>query len=143
MPVVIALTLSVCATTLVGCGSKMAYSEEGGAYSREDVSSVFDSVSEPPFLGRPTDEAGDLRQEQLSSLRSKGKDASALATLLTEQFPGESRSVPYFAEAATVDGREAWIVLEAWGSEGEGLDRLRLWVFDRATGEVLTSAARN
>ncbi|MDP2181566.1 MAG: hypothetical protein Q8K99_03235 [Actinomycetota bacterium] len=141
--VVLAVSLSACTVVLVGCNQKMQYSDRGGSYTREEVISVFDAVAEPSFLGRPTEEADDLRQSQLSSLRSKGEEASALATLLTEQFPGESRSVPYYAEAAVVGGTDAWIVLEAWGSEGKNIDRLRLWAFDRATGDVLTSAARN
>ncbi|MDZ4063407.1 MAG: hypothetical protein U1E22_01955 [Coriobacteriia bacterium] len=141
--VVLAVSLSAYAVVGVGCGQKMTYSDGDSPYTREEVSSVFDSVAEPSFLGHPTEDASDLRHSQLASLRSRGEDASALATLLTEQFPGESRSVPYYAETAIVDGTDAWIVLEAWGSEGESLDRLRLWVFDRTTGDVLTSAARN
>lgn len=141
--VAVVISTTALVTLLAGCGQTMTYSDQGGTYASSDLDSLFDSIDTPDFMGRPTAEATDLRHDQLASLRSNGKNASTLATLLTKEFPGESRSVPYYAEEGTVDGTSAWIVLEAWGSESGAIERLRLWVFDRDTGSVLYSTARN
>jgi len=136
-----AFALLVAASTLTGCADRaqFTYKDLGRELSSADVRRVYVDIAKPPFLGTPVTEAPELRQSALISLREKGAAQSDLANLLTEMFPQDSRSVPYYAEAAGVDGKNAWIVLEIWGPEGGNLDNGRMWVFDRDSKEVMTS----
>ncbi|MDH4139463.1 MAG: hypothetical protein OEV43_02710 [Coriobacteriia bacterium] len=137
---VTALLLAV--SVLAGCGgARFEYQASGNEYTLESVRRVTAEVAEPEFKGRPTSDAESLRHDQLVDLRAKGGEAERLATLLTDSFPGESRSVPYFAEEATVDDHPAWIVMEVWGSAEGELENTRMWVFDRDTGQVLLATS--
>lgn len=133
--------LLVVASTLTGCADRaqFIYEDLDRELSSADVRKLYADIAKPPFLGAPVAEAQELRQSALASLREKGAAQSDLANLLTEMFPQDPRSVPYYAEAANVDGKNAWIVLEIWGPEGGNLDNGRMWVFDRNSGEVMTS----
>jgi hypothetical protein len=74
-------------------------------------------------------------------LRATDEDGRRVADLLTKDFPADTRSVPVLVEAAQVAGRDAWIVVEAYATEGERLSGRRLWVFDRTDGAIITSSA--
>ncbi len=138
-----AITLSLMLLIAVGgCrGDQFVYLTAGRDYTLENVTSLATLAESPSFKGRPTADAEALRHDQLVALRSKGDKAAELATLLTSAFPDEKRSVPFFAEEATVAGQRAWVVVEVWGSEGGALDRTRLWVFDMETGVVLLATS--
>lgn len=90
-------------------------------------------------MGQPVDGSTEMRHEALVDLRKQGDEESELANLLTEQFPADTRAVPFWGGKSEVDGREAWIVAEAWGLKNGKLDKIRLWVFDRASHDVITS----
>ncbi len=125
---------------LCGCTSQgFTYVDEDASYSIEELRTMAESVPPPDFMGDPVDDAGDLRQEQLTDLRAKEGAAAELASLLTDLFPDEQRSVPFYAESATVKDVPSWIVIEAWGSTGGTLDNFRVWVLERDTGRVVFS----
>lgn len=137
---VMVLALSVIAFT-AGCSDQVeiTYVDSGRALESTGLQEEFADIEEPGILGRPVADAPELRHGALASLRSQGAAQADLANLLTEVLPSNSRSVPYFAEEATVDGRDAWVVIEVWGPEGGTLDRNRAWVFDRTNGQVIVS----
>ena len=133
--------LLIGATGLLGCAEEadFTYEDLGRELSSVEARDVHTEIARPPFIGAPVTEAPELRHSALISLREQGAEQAELANLLTEMFPQEVRSVPYYAEAATVDGTSVWIVLEAWGTESESLDNGRTWVLDRNSGEIMTS----
>ncbi len=123
-----------------GCASQgFTYVDEDASYSIEELRTMAENVPPPDFMGEPVDDAGELRQEQLTDLRAQEGDAAELASLLTDLFPDEQRSVPFYAESATVKDVPSWIVIEAWGSTGGTLDNFRVWVLERDTGRVVFS----
>ncbi|MDZ4178449.1 MAG: hypothetical protein U1E29_04335 [Coriobacteriia bacterium] len=140
----LAVPTIACAIVLVvgaGCASRtaMTFVDEGRSYDLTSVAEAMIDLPDPQFFKSPTGEAPALRHASLSSLRSQGETEAQLADLLTAVFPADGRSVPYYAEAAMVGGREAWLVAEVWGSAAGELDRKRLWAFDRKTGDVIIS----
>jgi hypothetical protein len=76
-------------------------------------------------------------------LREGSDEGAELAELLTDTFPNEDRSAPYYAELASIGDTPAWIVLELWGSEDGSLDRTRLWILERGSGRVIHATAFN
>lgn len=87
-----------------------------------------------------TDAIG-MRAQVLADLRTRGDLGQRVADLLTVGFPESTSAVPVLVRASTVDGIDAVIVVEAFGSEGENLTHRRLWVFDRVSGAVLRAAS--
>ena len=139
--VVLLVALSAMAASAAGCATReITYVDTGAAYTLGEVEAIARQVSKPKFSGEAVSVADDLRQTQLTTLRADGGTSNELAVLLTDLFPDDQRSVPYYAEAATVDGDPAWIVVEVWGLQGENLDNSRVWVLERGTGRVILSA---
>jgi hypothetical protein len=116
------------------------YEDEVGSFTADALPALIPELERPPYMGEPVSVAPEMRHEALVDLRKQGEDQASLADFLTEQFPADSRAVPFWGGAATVDGAEAWLVAEAWGLTGKGLDNIRIWAFDRSTGDVLASA---
>jgi len=83
----------------------------------------------------------DMRATVLTDLRTRGELAARAADLLTNGFPERTQAVPVLVRASKVDGVEAVVVVEAFGSPGGTLTHRRLWVFDRSTGAVLRAAS--
>lgn len=126
---------------LAGCSNRteMTYVSSGRELQSSNLQEAFNEIDTPVFFGSPVTDAPKLRRSTLASLRSQGPTQSDLADLLTEVLPSNGRSVPYYAEETRIDERDAWIVLELWGSPEGKLDRSRVWAFDRTTGEVIVS----
>lgn len=142
--VVVAALLFVTVAAVTGCDrTEITFVSEGASYTLSEVEEVHAAVTPPPSVaGRPVADAPELRRDALTALRARGGEPAELADFLTELTSGGDRSVPYYGEAATVDGKESWVVLEAWGAEGAALDSTRLWVFERGTGAIVYSSAR-
>jgi hypothetical protein len=138
------ILLAVFVLFVAGCSSaEIEYEPEGGTYTAATVGELAATIDDPSFAGAPSEEAEELRHEQLAALRAEGGSAALLADILTEEFPTTTAAVPYYAEEAVVDDREAWVVLEVWGSPGANLDRQRLWVLERESGEIILSMVFN
>ena len=131
------LTLSACSS------EQITYVDEGNSYDDSTIDSIVVDVGHSPMKSTPAEDSTDLRHESLVVLRSEEGSAEELANLLTSTFSSEIKAVPYYAEAATLNGVDVWIVLEAWGSSGGALDRTRMWVFDRQSGGVVMSTTFN
>ena len=135
------LLIALACTTVTACsGPSVAFVDENASYTLEEASLLPDMLARPEYEGRPTDDAAQLRREALVELRGDGSVAAELAEFITRSLPTQTRAVPYYGEAAYVDGEPVWIVAELWGSEGGTLDKTRTWVFDRTTGEVIHSS---
>ncbi|MDO8986663.1 MAG: hypothetical protein Q7V14_00365 [Coriobacteriia bacterium] len=128
------------ATLLSGCfaGEEITFVSEGNTYSVEGLTALGASVDKPSFAGAPVADAAGLRQSALTALR-RDSTTTALADLLTDTFPPKVRSVPYYAELAQVDNKDAWIVIEVWGPSEGRLDNSRIWAFDKDTDGVIVS----
>jgi len=125
---------------LAGCTSAtdVTYVAESGEYTAQELAQHAASVAPPSFANAPVAEASALRKKALTSLR-RDDETIPVADLLTQAFPGDTRAVPYYVERAKVDGRDAWIVVEVWGSPAGSLDKSRVWAFDAATSDVIVS----
>lgn len=125
-----------------GCRGRdtLAFVDAHGVYTTRQVREMARKCALGNVAGSPVSDASGLRQERLSRLREMGADGTRAANVLTVGFPVDTRSVPVRVEAASVDGVDAWVVVEAWGPRGGTLDSRRVWVFDRSDGRVLTVA---
>lgn len=137
-----ALVATMAASLLLGCGARpdITFIPDGTSYTSDSVVALARTVDmgEAPKLD--AEDAPQARADVLASLRSRNADASAFADLMTRTFASGTRSVPVYAEAATVDGRAAWVVVEAWGGSSGPLDKRRVWVLARDSGAVISSA---
>ncbi|MBE0476640.1 MAG: hypothetical protein IBX62_06050 [Coriobacteriia bacterium] len=119
---------------------RIRYIPDGGTYTMEEALRRMEAADTGAARALSADEVPEARQAALAALRSIDASASALADLITSAFPFDTRSVPVLAEAAMVDGSEAWILVEAWGGREGALTSRRVWVLDRASGGVVSSA---
>lgn len=133
----ICIALGACAA------STLEYIPNGGVYTIAQAEDLASHVSLARIENVRTSEGAARREEALLELRKTGDDGSLLADALTREFPSGATSVPLLVESASVDGREVWIVVEAWGDEDGTLSRRRLWVLDRSTFVVLASSSFN
>jgi hypothetical protein len=129
-----ALLLSACSS------AEMTYVVDGGTYTAVTVEDLATAIPAPSFADERVEDVAGLRGDQLTALRAEQGSASALADILTSDFPTDTASVPYYAEEAVVDGQDTWIVLEVWGSSGGLLDKQRLWVLRRDSGDIVLSS---
>ena len=141
-----AAALSVAAAILVpaaGCwsGPQVRFVRSDASYTVAQAEESGRSVSLGEASSVKTEQATEARRKALSGLRQQGSDAARVADLLTKGFPAQSRSVPVQVEAASVDGKPAYIVVEATGRPGGTLISRRVWVFDAAAGTVMGSAS--
>lgn len=118
-------------TTLVACGpaTRATFIPDGGSYAADDLAGLLADADLSAFDDVATEDAVEVRQKVLASLRQEGADAAALADTLTAEFPPDADSVPAIVEHATYEGAPAWIVIESWGDTGGSLTHRRLWVF--------------
>lgn len=133
---VLLLAVSACARS-----PRIAWAPDGGSYTMAQAGRLAARTDISAISGTPESDARDLRQRYLTSLRSHGKRAAALADHLTRDFPVDSSSVPVRVEAATVDDRQVWIVIEAWAEKGGTLAHRRLWLLDRADYSIVGSSS--
>jgi len=131
----------MCLLLVIGCTqtARFKYVEDMGTFSAEELTSLTNSLERPEYMGQPVEESKDMRHQALVDLRKQGDEESELANLLTEQFPADTRAVPFWGGQGLVDDRQAWIVAEAWVLKGGSLDNVRLWAFDRTSHDVITS----
>ncbi len=142
--IALVLLLAITAILMAGCAKdSISWVDEGASYTVADAESLARRLADDQNSGTPVSQAYDLRQAALADLRGNGDDASKLADLLTRVFVNDVRSVPFYTEAARVDGVDTWLVIESWGPSGGTLESTRLWVFERATGDVILATAVN
>lgn len=130
------LTLS-----LAGCarGSNITFVSDDREFSARELPTMAAALPSPSYKDAPVTDAARLRKSALASLRADD-ETRPLADLLTRTLPADSRSVPYYAERATVNDRDAWVVVEVWGSAGGTLDKSRVWAFDAQTADVIIAS---
>lgn len=130
--------MMVAALSLSGCSSKIvSFVDEGREFELQSTAEVLATVNAPRFSEEKS--VSESRTEALTQLRDQGEQANQAADLITRTFPSDTRSVPFYVERATVDGKPAWLVIEAIGKAGAPLEDERLWVLDDE-GSVLFSA---
>lgn len=81
------------------------------------------------------------RQQVLRDLRSHGSAGDRAADLLTQGFPALTPSVPVLVRIGPFEGKQALVVVEAYGDASGRLAHRRLWVFDLASGSVLQASS--
>ncbi|MGB4593416.1 MAG: hypothetical protein WBI63_06540 [Coriobacteriia bacterium] len=138
--VMIVLLVFVC-IALTGCSTTFEYVPEGAQYTFAEAEELASSAPLGSASDMKTSDANGVRQERLTELRGYGDAERALADALTRDFPADHAAVPLRIEAGTVDGKDAWIIIEAWGDKDATLTHKRLWVLDRATYAVIGSSS--
>ena len=131
--------VSLCLLAVSACaqGPQIRFADDAKVYTLAEVERNAATVSVGSASSVTVADAAEVRQRVLARLRQEGSTAGKAADFMTTQFPVETKAVPYFVEAATVDGKAAWIIVEAWGGRTGALVYRRLWVFGRDGGEVL------
>lgn len=139
--VVLALTIVMLAA---GCAKKFEVRlEDGGAPLTGAQAERLAATTDISALSSvTTTEAVAMRVKVLGELRTRGALGTRAADLLTIGFPARTAAVPVLVRASKVDGVDAVVVVEAFGSSGGGtLVHRRLWVFDQASGAILRAAS--
>lgn len=124
-----AALLATVALTACGSASSVTYIPEGATYTSESIVTALEASDAGAAARVTSEEAPDVRQSALASLRTNGDEASRLADMLTKEFPSDVLAVPYAIEHGTYADEDAWIVFEAWTSEPGTLSGRRVWVF--------------
>jgi len=128
---------------LAGCarGFEVRVEETGAPLTGAQAEALAAATDVSALASVSATDSVDMRATALGGLRTRGKLASSAADMLTNGFPERTRAVPVLVRGSKVDGVDAVVVVEAFGSAGEMLTHRRLWVFDRATGAVLRAAS--
>lgn len=116
---------------------------DGDAYTSESLPAALADLDLSAIESMATDEVLTERQQQLTDLRRAGDGADRLADVLTSQFSAKTMALLIRVERGTYEGTPAWLVFEAWGSDGGPLDRVRVWVFDTESLKLLSSLFAN
>ena len=114
--------------------------DDGASYSVDEARSRAATMQAGAAASVRVEGAIDARRDALVALRRIGAVGNRAADVLTREFPVDTKAVPFYVEAATVEPREVWIVVEAWGGRTGKLEKRRLWILDRSTGSVVTVA---
>ena len=130
-------------SAVAGCSTPhILFETSGRAFSADSARALLAATDTSEFSGRPVANATELRHETLVSLRELGEEGAAVADLVTEALPTNTKAVPVRVEIATWNGSPAVVLIEAYGKQAGRLDQKRLWVLDSSTGAVLFSAAQ-
>jgi hypothetical protein len=140
--VLIAIVLGLAAAAS-GCSPRYAlrFETSGTPLTGPQAEQLASSTDISALASVTATDAAGMRAQVLADLRTRGELGQRAADLLTAGFPENTAAVPVLVRASTVDGIDAVIVVEAFGSPGENLTHRRLWVFDRASGAVLRAAS--
>lgn len=126
--------------TLAGCAKpSVILVSHGATYTIGQVEDEALGRQPGKLASLPATEAPARRQEVLTELRRMGPDGVQAADFLTKVFPVKTKAVPLYVEKATVDGKPAWILVEAWSDRAGRLARTRLWVLERSSGNVIVA----
>lgn len=126
---------------LAGCsgGLEARFVDDNRDYTLAEVGENAAAVQAGAAARVKVEDAPEARQRVLAQLRGGGDAAAEAADMLTTGFPTDIRAVPFYVEAAAVDGKASWIVIETWGGRSGTLGFRRLWVLDRTTGDITDS----
>ena len=129
------------AVTMAACGQPFTatYIPEGGSYTADDLTALLSSADTAAAADIEPEDVAEERQRILADLRQNGEEVAALANVLTQEFPPDLHAVPVLVERCTYDAEPAWVVVEAWGDQGQPLAFRRLWVFSYGTNAVLAA----
>lgn len=108
------------------------------AVEAEELAASTDIASVAVFA---VEDAPALRATMLRQLRAKGSTGVRAAQLLTAGFPTATASVPILVRLCRFEGKDAVVVVEAFGDTTGKLTHRRLWVFDPVNGGVLRAAS--
>lgn len=132
--VLLALLIAACSPS-----ADVTFIADGGSYTTADLAGVLTDADLGSTARIKADDAAEARQDALADLRGNGEEASALADVLTSQFPLDDIAVPVIVERGRFDDTDAWLVIEATGDVGTKLTGRRLWVFSAADLSVLAA----
>jgi hypothetical protein len=134
---------AVLAALVTGCAPRFELRVEtsGPALSSTAAQRLAATTGIGALASVTTTAAVAMRASVIADLRTRGSLGQRAADLLTTGFPARTASVPVLVRASTVDGVDAILVVEAYGSPGGKLTHRRLWVFDRASGALLLAAS--
>jgi hypothetical protein len=138
------LACAIVALAIAGCSStfSVAFVDTNATYDTSKLQKLLaDTAAADRVSESTTAEAAELRHEALVQIRSHGAGGSSAADLITRTFPASTKSVPIYAEWATVEGAESLILIEAWADPSGKLGSKRLWVINAQTEEIVYSAS--
>jgi hypothetical protein len=141
--IAISVGLAALACLAAGCAPRfeLRFETSGPALTGDAAQQLAATTDISALAGVTTTEAVTMRASVLADLRTSGSLGRRTADLLTIGFPARTPSVPVLVRACPVDGKDAILVVEAYGSPGGTLTHRRLWVFDRASGALLLAAS--
>jgi hypothetical protein len=135
------------ASVASGCAAQpqaqyaLRFETSGTALSAPDAEKLASTTDISALASVNSTDAVTMRATVLTDLRTRGELGQRAGDLLSAGFPEQTSAVPILVRASVVDGVDAVIVVEAFGSDGSNLIHRRLWVFDRATGAIIRAAS--
>ena len=101
-----------------------------------------------PFRDTPVDARIDgravgRREDYLADAKRKGLDDRSLerAFRTAAAAPEGAAAITVEVRRATAPGRRVWVLVQAWGYRGKTTDKVRVWLIDAASGQVVDSAS--
>jgi hypothetical protein len=140
----LAVTFVALALVLAACGGgvpEVVFEASGAPLTAATADSVAASTGIGAFASVESSSAPALRAKALEKLRAQGEIGARAAELLTEGFPPVSLSVPVLVRVCQVDGKDAVLVIEAYGDAGGKLTHKRLWVFELGSGAIVRATS--
>lgn len=130
-------------TAAAGCAARyeLRFETSGSPLTGPQAEQLAATTDISTLASVTTTDAVAMRTKVLSDLRTRGELGQRTADLLTVGFPERTAAVPVLVRACAVDGVDAVLVVEAFGGVGGTLTHRRLWVFDRASGQILRAAS--
>lgn len=126
------------AVLVAGCGARTTVLETGAApLDTAGVVQIAKTADLGPAAGVTVADAPAKRSAMLAALRTRGTVGDRAATFLTRGFPEQTAAIPVLVRECRVNGVDAIVVVEAYGSGSGALTMRRLWIFDAASGAVI------
>jgi hypothetical protein len=141
----LAVTFVALALVLAACGGsgipEVVFEASGAPLTAATADALAASTDIGAFASIESSSAPALRMKALEKLRAQGEIGARVAELLTEGFPPVTLSVPVLVRVCQVDGKDAVLVIEAYGGAGGKLTHKRSWVFELGTGTILRATS--
>jgi hypothetical protein len=101
-----------------------------------------------PFRDTPVDAGIDgravgRREDYLADAKRKGMDEDSLerAFRTAAAAPEGAAAMTVEVRRAATGGRKVWVLVQAWGYRGQKTDKVRVWLIDATSGQVVDSAS--
>lgn len=125
---------------LVGCSTALEWDPQAGTVTSAQLDQQLKSAATDDLKAVSVAQARERRDRALAGLREEN-GGSEVADVLTKAFARGNAGVPVYIGRGTFSGKQAIIVIEAYGAPGGKLEHKRLWVLSEDGTPLYSSTA--